>query len=214
MTLDWRDLDSPATLTGSMRAAGTITDVAAWIEQPSALMRSDRSAADAATAFRSTRPDGQRRRGRRGHDELQGPHRRQCSLVVQPDGAFRQDRSPAAPFADLVLNSDALVAVDRAGTVALDLPNLHLIADWQQLRGRARLSGRRHAATVRHARHRSARFAAVPRAMATAARPRTRLVRCHASAAGRAGPAAARHARVGLAPAAAAGSPWTTPRCR
>ena len=27
-----------------MRAAGTVTEVAAWIEQPSALMRSDRSA--------------------------------------------------------------------------------------------------------------------------------------------------------------------------
>ena len=44
VTLDWRDLESPATLTGSLLVRKTAVDIAAWIAQPSSLMRNDHSA--------------------------------------------------------------------------------------------------------------------------------------------------------------------------
>ena len=129
LTLDWRDLDSPATATGTARVADTPTDIAAWIEQPSALMRGDHSAASlrlraapldltatgdvvaaASTSFK-------------GHVTAGAP-----SLAALVALGGRSGALPAA-FADLAVDSDATVAVDRAGAVTLDLPNLHLAAD-------------------------------------------------------------------------------------
>ena len=42
-TLDWRDLDAAATLTGSFDAAGVAVELAAWIAQPARLVQRDRS---------------------------------------------------------------------------------------------------------------------------------------------------------------------------
>lgn len=135
MTLDWRDLDSPATLTGSMRAAGTITDVAAWIEQPSALMRSDRSAATlrlhSAPLDLTASGDvvGAVTTSFKGHIAASAPSLSNLMALLGKTGAL------PAPFAGLVLNSDAVVAVDRAGIIALDLTNLLLIADGNSYEG-------------------------------------------------------------------------------
>ena len=43
VVVDWRNLDAPATLTGSVEYRGAPTDVAAWIAQPSSLLRGDHS---------------------------------------------------------------------------------------------------------------------------------------------------------------------------
>lgn len=135
MTLDWRDLDSPATLTGTMSVAGILTDVAAWIDQPSALMHGDRSAAtlrlhsvpldltaagdlvaSASTNFK-------------GHIAASAPSL--PALIA----LYGKTTVLPAPFADLVLNSDATVTIDRSGAVAIDLPSLHLAADGNDYEG-------------------------------------------------------------------------------
>ncbi len=43
MTLDWRNLDAPASLTGKARVRGEFGDVAAWIAEPAELLRGGRS---------------------------------------------------------------------------------------------------------------------------------------------------------------------------
>ncbi len=43
MTLDWRNLDAPASLTGKARVHGEFADVAAWIAEPAELLRGGRS---------------------------------------------------------------------------------------------------------------------------------------------------------------------------
>ncbi len=135
MTVDWRDLDSPATLTGTMRVAGTGTDVAAWIEQPSALIRGDRSAATLrlrsapldlmasgdVTAAATTSFKGQ----------LTASTASLPGLVAL---CGKRDALPA-PFADLTLSSEATITVDRAGAVTLNLPSLHLTADGNSYEG-------------------------------------------------------------------------------
>lgn len=135
VTLDWRDLDSPATLTGTMRVAGTSTAVAAWVEQPSALMRGDRSAAAlrlqstpldlsasgdvvvaAATTFK-------------GHLAATSPSLTALLALCGKGGVL------PAPFADVAMDSDATLAVDRAGSVTLGMTNLHLSADGNSYEG-------------------------------------------------------------------------------
>lgn len=44
LAVDWHDLQSPASLTGSLRASNIDADVALWVAQPLKLMRGDRSA--------------------------------------------------------------------------------------------------------------------------------------------------------------------------
>ena len=135
VTLDWRDLDSPATLTGTARVADTPTDIAAWIEQPSALMRGDRSATSlrlhSAPLDLSASGDvvGASSTSFKGHVAASAP-----SLAGLVALGGRSGALPAA-FADLAVNSDATVAVDRAGAVTLDLPTLHLTADGNSYEG-------------------------------------------------------------------------------
>jgi AsmA protein len=43
MTLDWRNLDTPASLTGKARVQGEFGDIAAWIAEPAELLRGGRS---------------------------------------------------------------------------------------------------------------------------------------------------------------------------
>ena len=135
MTLDWRDLDSPATLTGTMRVAGTAADVAAWIEQPSALMRGDRSAAT--LRLRSAPLDltasgdvvGAATTSFKGQLTASAPSLAALVALCGKPAAL------PAPFADLALNGDANVAIDRAGAVTLNLPSLHLTADGNTYEG-------------------------------------------------------------------------------
>ena len=134
-TLDWRDLDSPATLTGTMRIEDTATDVAAWIEQPSALMRGDRSAAalrlHSAPLDLSASGDvvAASSTSFKGHLSATSPSLSALLALCGKSGSL------PAPFADLALNGDATVTVDRAGAIALDLPSLHLTADGNSYEG-------------------------------------------------------------------------------
>ena len=135
MTLDWRDLDSPATLTGTMRVAGIATSIAAWIEQPSALMRGDGSAAalrlHSAPLDLSASGDvvAATAASFKGHVSVRAP-----SLAALVKLCCKLDALPA-PFADLAVDSDATVTLDRSGPVMLDLPSLHLTADGNTYEG-------------------------------------------------------------------------------
>lgn len=135
VTLDWRDLDSPATVAGSLSMSGTAADFTAWFAQPSGLMRGDHSAVavrlhsapldlsatgdlvnGAATAFR-------------GHLSAKAP-----------SGAALLDLAgkPAtllAPFANLSLNADASVGIDPDDDVSVDLQKLALRADGNAYEG-------------------------------------------------------------------------------
>ncbi len=170
MTVDWRDLDSPATLTGTMRVAGTATDVAAWIEQPSALMRGDRSAATLrlrsapldltasgdVTAAATTSFKGQ----------LTASAPSLPGLVALCGKARRAARAFRGP--DLEQRGHHYGRSCRRGHAQPAEPPPHRRR--QHLRGHARLPGRRHAAAVGHAGHRPARAAAFPRPAAAASR--------------------------------------------
>ena len=135
VTVDWRDLVSPATLTGTMRVAGIAADVAAWIDQPSALMRGDRSAAT--LRLRSVPLDltasgdvsDATAVSFKGHVSAEAP-----SLAALLSLCGKPGTLPA-PFAQLALNSDTTLTVDRTGTIALDLPSLHLVADGNAYEG-------------------------------------------------------------------------------
>ena len=135
MTVDWRDLDSPATLTGTMRVADTAADVAAWVEQPSALMRGDRSAAT--LRLRSAPLDltasgdvtAAATTSFKGQLTASAPSLAGLVALCGKPGAL------PAPFANLTLNGDATVAVDHAGAVTLNLPSLHLTADGNTYEG-------------------------------------------------------------------------------
>ena len=135
MTVDWHDLDSPATLTGTMRIADTSADVAAWIERPSALIRGDRSAA--ALRLRSVPLDlsangdivGAATSSFKGHLSASAPSLGALVALCGGPGVL------PAPFADLAVNGDATAALDRTGAVTLDWPSIHLTADGNAYEG-------------------------------------------------------------------------------
>ncbi len=130
VTIDWRNFDAPATLTGGLTFEGVDTDVAAWVAQPSALLRGDPSALTLRlhSALLDLSAGGEfagspiaRYRGR---VSLTGPSLPQAL-------AFAGIRLPApAPFANLSLTSDA-----TAGGGAFDLTNLRLRLDGNAFEG-------------------------------------------------------------------------------
>lgn len=136
MTVDWRDLDSPATLNGTMRIAGTATDVAAWIAQPSALIRGDRSASTlrlhSAPLDLTASGDvvGAATSSFRGHVAATAPSLAALVALCGGPGVL------PAPFADLaVTGDDAKATLDRTGAVTLDLPSVHLSGDGNTYEG-------------------------------------------------------------------------------
>ena len=135
VTLDWPDLESAATLTGTLTIADTRADVATWIAQPSSLMRGDRSAVT--LNLRSTPLDlsaagdlvDASTASFRGHIAVRAPLLPAALAVVGTDIV-----SPA-PLADLSLNSDARIDADHGGALRIDLPRLDLRVDGNRYEG-------------------------------------------------------------------------------
>lgn len=141
LTLDWRDLNAPATLTGSMlihktgadaTAADVATDVAAWVAAPASLMRKDHSAiafrihADPMDISASGDLSGG---GFRGHVSASAPS---VSKLVELMG---EPESILAPFENTKLDSDVTVAVNPHHELSVDLPNLSLRTDGNAYEG-------------------------------------------------------------------------------
>jgi AsmA protein len=135
VTLDWRDLESPATLTGALSIEKTSADIAVWIAQPSSLMRGDHSAValrlhsaplditangDLASATTTSF---------HGHVAVNAPSLPAALALLSYDAAL------PAPFANLALTSDATIGVDRGVTTTVDLPSLHLHVDGNDYEG-------------------------------------------------------------------------------
>ena len=135
VTLDWPDLQSSATLTGTLTLAGTGAAIATWVAQPSSLMRGESSAVtlnlhslpldlsatgdlvDTSTA------------SFRGHVAARAPSLPAALALVGVDIT-----SPA-PLADLGLKSDTRIEVGHGGTVRMDLPKLDLHVDGNHYEG-------------------------------------------------------------------------------
>lgn len=135
LTVDWRDLDSPAALTGSLETQGTLADVAAWIAQPRNLMRGAPSAisarihsipldlsasGDVVSAETSTF---------KGHVTASTPSL--AALLAFGAVPF----SLPASFADLSMAADMTASYDHAALSAIDLQNLHLTTDGNSYEG-------------------------------------------------------------------------------
>ena len=130
VTIDWRNLDAPATLTGTVAFQNVAADVAAWVAQPSSLLRGDHSAIalrvqsapldlSANGEFASApRPQF------RGRVAVTAPSLGAALALAGFDAAL------PAPFAALSLTSDATL---NGG--ALDLPNLRLHLDGNDYEG-------------------------------------------------------------------------------
>ena len=142
-TVDWRDLDAPATITGSLQIDQTPADVAGWVAQPSSLMRGGRSTV--ALRIHSTPLDftatGDLSRswstGFKGHVMASAP-----SL----DGLlalYSRDLPLPAPFANVTLSSDASVSVDDGTLTSADLHNLNVRADGNSYEGTIAYTGGR-----------------------------------------------------------------------
>ncbi len=124
VTLDWRNLDAPATLTGAMTFAGVDADVAAWVAQPSNLLRGDSSALTlrihsdvldlSATGEFASSPSTRYR----GRVTASAPSLPKALALAGFRGTW------PAPFANLALKSDAAI-----GGGTLDLLNLRLRLD-------------------------------------------------------------------------------------
>lgn len=141
LTLDWRDLNAPATLTGSMLihqtdlttgSADVATDVAAWIAAPASLMRKDHSAiafrvhADPMDVSASGDLSGG---GFRGHVSASSPSvSKLVEILGQPDSVL-------APFENTKLDSDVTATVNARHELSFDLPNLSLRTDGNTYEG-------------------------------------------------------------------------------
>jgi AsmA protein len=130
VTVDWRNLNAPAALTGTAEFQGNTAEVAAWIGLPSSLMRGDRSPLalriqspslnlSANGALESTPV--LRFRGRISADAPSLP-------AVMALGGYKMPLP--APFANLSLASDAII-----GGGAIDLQNLSLHLDGNDYEG-------------------------------------------------------------------------------
>ncbi|MDR3461474.1 MAG: AsmA family protein [Beijerinckiaceae bacterium] len=130
VTVDWRNLNAPAALTGTVEFQGETAEVAAWIGLPSSLMRGDRSPLalhiqsaalnlSANGTLESTPP-----LRYRGHISVEAP-----SLpAVMTLGGYKMPLP--APFANLSLAGDATI-----GGGAMDLQNLRLRLDGNDYEG-------------------------------------------------------------------------------
>ena len=141
VTVDWRDLDSPATLTGSTIVQTVFTDIAAWIADPSALIRGERSqvslrlqsipidvtatgdlANNSSTTFR-------------GRLVVTAPSL--PSLLAL--GGYKT--AVPAPFANLALKSDATIGIDHDSQTSFDLQGLRLRLDGNDYEGSLAFQG-------------------------------------------------------------------------
>ena len=135
VTVDWRNLESSATLTGSLRVENTAANVAAWVAQPSSLMRGDHSAVtlDLHSAPLELSASGDLASTDllrfKGHVNASAP-----SLTAMLGLGVRPVTLPA-PFANLTLAGDSTVSIGRDNVVGADLQGLHLRADGNDYEG-------------------------------------------------------------------------------
>ncbi len=141
VTIDWPDLDSPATVTGSFSVKKVAADVAIWLAQPSSLMRGEPS--PLALRVQSTPLDLSANgdlvvvglSNFRGHVALRAPS---MSGVL----ALAAIAMPLpAPFANSALNSDVTLGIDRDGRSALNLSALRLRLDGNDYEGALAFQG-------------------------------------------------------------------------
>lgn len=130
VTVDWRNLDAPASVTGTIRFKGVAADVAAWVGQPSSLLRGDHSAIAlrihtepldiSANGDLTTVP------GLIFHGRLSaGAPKLADALALGGYSAVFP-----APFANVALTGDATI-----GGGAIDLPNVRLRLDGNDYEG-------------------------------------------------------------------------------
>jgi AsmA protein len=139
VTVDWRNLDAPATLTGTVEFHDAPMDVAAWVGQPSSLMRGDHS--PIALRLQSVPLD------LSANGEVEGTpalkfHGRVSVSAPSFGAALALVGTTAtlpAPFADIALTSEATI-----GAGAIDLPDLHLRVDGNDYEGTLALQGASH----------------------------------------------------------------------
>ena len=141
MTIDWRDLGSPATLTGSVTVQAIRTEIAAWIGDPSGLMRGNRSQVtlrlqspplDVTATGDLAKPGTATFRGR--------------LVVAAPSlpallalGGYKT--AAPAPFANLAMTSDATIGLDSEGQTSFDLQGLRLRLDGNDYEGNLAFQG-------------------------------------------------------------------------
>ena len=141
VTIDWPDLDSPATVTGSFSVKKVAADIAIWLAQPSSLMRGETS--PLALRFQSTPLDLSANgdlivvglSNFRGHVALRAPSMGGAlalAAIAMP---------LPAPFANLTLNSDVTLGVDRDGRSAVNLSALRLRLDRNDYEGTLAIQG-------------------------------------------------------------------------
>ncbi len=143
LTVDWRSLDAPATLTGAVTFRGHSAEVAAWVAQPSSLLRGDSSAI---TLRVRSAPLDLSANGVFAGSPAAGYHGRiTASAPSLPDALALAgiDAALPAPFADFTLTSDATV-----GGGTLDLPNLRLQLDGNAFEGTLAYQGNGGAPTL------------------------------------------------------------------
>ena len=124
VTVDWRDLDAQATLTGTVGFNGVAADVAAWVAQPSSLLRGDHSAM---TLRIQSEPLDFSANGDFATTPISSFHGRVTATAPTLAGALAlagYKPSLPAPCANLSLTSDATI-----GGGAIDLPSLRLRMD-------------------------------------------------------------------------------------
>ena len=135
VTVDWRDLDSPATLTGSAAIQAIHTEIAAWIADPSSLMRGDRS--QMTLRLQSTPLDVTASGDLINSETATFNGRLTVTAPSLPVllGLGGYETAGPAPFANVTLTSDSRIGVDRLGQTSLDLQALRLRLDGNDYEG-------------------------------------------------------------------------------
>lgn len=130
VTLDWRNLDAAAALTGTVEFQSETADVAVWMGLPSSLMMGDHSPfalriqSPALTLSANGELENSPALRFRGHLSASAP-----SLAAVLKMAGRKPPLPA-PFANVVIASDATIDAN-----AIDLQNLNLQMDGNSFEG-------------------------------------------------------------------------------
>ncbi len=135
LTIDWPDIASPATLTGSLSIDGEATDLAAWAAQPSALLRGETSPIalriHAAPLDLSANGDLVSTNVTlfRGHVALS------AASVPALLARFGDPRRTLAPFANVSLRADTTIGIDSDDKTSIDLQALQLDLDGNRYEG-------------------------------------------------------------------------------
>jgi AsmA protein len=135
LVIDWPDVNSPATLTGSLSIDGEATDVAAWAAQPSALLRGDTSPialrVHAAPLDVSANGD----LTSTSVTLFKGHMAMSAASVPALLARFGDPRRMLAPFANVSLRGDTTIAVDNDDKTTIDLQALQLDLDGNRYEG-------------------------------------------------------------------------------